>query len=182
MKVLVTGNPNYKGLAHGIQQALEGTEHTVEFMGRWNNWNIRETDKVADYAKDFDVFVNCQYGPTGEQQNLLNDIYDKFAKGHIINIGSSKEYWRDRDDAYTANKIELHDMSKERCKWHCFGSSQIKMTYVSFGNMASESQLARNDGKVKIDLKKAGEYIKWIMEQPANINLHYLALDPVQID
>ena len=45
MKVLVTGNPNYKGLAYGIQQALDGTEHTVEFMGRWNDWNIRQTDK-----------------------------------------------------------------------------------------------------------------------------------------
>ena len=180
MKVLVTGNPNYKGLAYGIQQALDGTEHTVEFIGRWNDWNIRETDKVAEYAKDFDVFVNSQYGPTGEQQNLLTDIYDSFAKGHIINIGSSREYWRDKDDAYTANKVELHDMSRERCTWHCFGNSDIKMSYISFGNLASESQLARNDDKARIDLKQAGEYIKWIIEQPSNINLHYLALDPVQ--
>jgi len=182
MKVLVTGNPNYKGLAHGIQQALEGTEHTVEFIGRFNGWSLRETDRIADHAKDFDVFVNSQYGQTGEQQNILSDVYDKFEKGHIINLGSTKEYWRDKEDAYTENKIELHNLSKERCKWHCWGNSEIKMTYISFGNLASESQLARNDGKVKIDLKQAGEYIKWIMEQPANINLHYLALDPVQTD
>ena len=69
MRILVTGNPNYKGLCKGIYEAYN--HNFVEFIGRWNDWDLGDFEKVANYAKDFDVFVNSQYGPMANKLNCL---------------------------------------------------------------------------------------------------------------
>ena len=60
-RILVTGNPNYEGLCKGIFEAYN--HNRVEFIGRHNGWDMNDAEKVANYAKDFDVFVNSLYGP-----------------------------------------------------------------------------------------------------------------------
>ena len=72
-RILVTGNPNYEGLCKGIYEAYN--HNRVEFIGRWNGWDLGDFKKVADHAKDFDVFVNSQYGPDNEQVDILNAVY-----------------------------------------------------------------------------------------------------------
>ena len=81
-RILVTGNPNYEGLCKGIYEAYN--HNRVEFIGRWNGWDLGDFKKVADHAKDFDVFVNSQYGTDNEQVDILNAVYNKFERGHII--------------------------------------------------------------------------------------------------
>jgi hypothetical protein len=91
MRILVTGNPNYEGLCKGIYEAYN--HNFVEFIGRWNGWNMNDSNAIADKAADYDVFVNSQYGPDGQQLDILNAVYDKFDTGHIINISSTSAYW-----------------------------------------------------------------------------------------
>ena len=86
-RILVTGNPNYEGLCKGIFEAYN--HNRVEFIGRHNGWDMNDAEKVANYAKDFDVFVNSLYGPDGQQNKILEAVYSKFEKGHIINISST---------------------------------------------------------------------------------------------
>ena len=81
MKIVVTGNPNYQGLCKGIQKIF-GPD--VEFIGRWNGWDVTNLDSIADYVKDYDVFINSQYGPNGEQIKLLEKVYPIFKGNHII--------------------------------------------------------------------------------------------------
>ena len=76
MRILVTGNPNYKGLCKGIYEAYN--HNFVEFIGRWNDWDLGDFEKVANYAKDFDVFVNSQLG-----------LYIDHMKGNRKGKGSS---------------------------------------------------------------------------------------------
>ena len=75
-RILVTGNPNYEGLCKGIYEAYNNNR--VEFIGRHNGWDMNDAEKVANHAKDFDVFVNSLYGPDGQQNRILEEVYKKF--------------------------------------------------------------------------------------------------------
>ena len=62
MKIVVTGNPNYEGLCKGIYEAYN--HNFVEFIGRYNGWDLTDFDKVAEYVKDhggIDLIVERQY-------------------------------------------------------------------------------------------------------------------------
>ena len=48
MKIVVTGNPNYEGLCKGIYEAYNS--NFVEFIGRYNGWDLTDFDKVAEYG------------------------------------------------------------------------------------------------------------------------------------
>ena len=178
MRIIVTGNPNYKGLCHGIREAYN--HNFVEFIGRWNDWDLTDYDKVADHVKDYDVFVNSQYGPNGEQVDLLNAVYNKFETGHIINISSSAAYWNNGREDYLKNKKALEHRSKELSKISCWGETPIRVSCISFGELGSESQLSRNDERRKISLIAAGNLVKYVIDSPRTTNLHYITLDPIQ--
>ncbi len=45
----MTGNPNYEGLCKGVYQAY--SQNRVEFIGRWNGWDVNNLDAIADYIK-----------------------------------------------------------------------------------------------------------------------------------
>ena len=72
MKILATGNPNYDGLCSGINSTLDN----VDFIGRWNNWNMEDFDAIGEKAKDYDVFINSQFGPNDLQLHILNSVYN----------------------------------------------------------------------------------------------------------
>ena len=179
MRILVTGNPNYEGLCKGIFEAYN--HNFVEFIGRWNDWDLTDYDKVANHAKDFDVFVNSQYGPNGEQVKILDAVYEKFERGHIINISSTSSYWGDGYSPrnYIENKTLLDGRSKMLCKNICWGNSNIRISNIAFGQLNSKSQKTK-DTRRKISLLEAGKYVKWVIDTPHHINLHYIALDPIQ--
>ena len=44
------------------------------------------------------------------------------------------------------------------------------------------SQKERKDNRNKISLRQAGEFVKWVIDSPADINIHYMAMDPIQKD
>ena len=180
-KILVTGNPNYEGLCKGIYEAYN--HNRVEFIGRWNDWDLGDFEKVANYAKDFDVFVNSQYGPDGEQVDILNAVYDKFERGHIINMSSTTSFWGDgySPEGYLENKTALDKRSKELCKNVCWGNSKIRMSNIAFGQLNSKTQKLKDD-KHKISLQQAGQLVKWVIDSPTYTNVHYIALDPIQTD
>lgn len=180
-RILVTGNPNYEGLCKGIYEAYN--RNRVEFIGRWNDWDLADFEKVANYAKEFDVFVNSQYGPDGEQVDILNAVYNKFDTGHIVNISSTSSYWGDgySPQDYLANKTSLDERSKELCKNVCWGTSKIRMSNIAFGQLNSRTLKAKDD-KHKISLQEAGQLVKWVIDSPTYTNIHYIALDPIQTD
>lgn len=181
-RILVTGNPNYEGLCKGIFEAYN--HNRVEFIGRHNGWDMNDAEKVANYAKDFDVFVNSLYGPDGQQNKILEAVYSKFEKGHIINISSTSSYWESgySPQNYIDNKTLLDGMSKKMSNDSCWGNSNIKVSNIAFGQLNSQSQKERKDNRNKITLRQAGEFVKWVIDSPADINIHYMAMDPIQKD
>jgi len=177
MKILVTGNPNYDGLCKGINSVLDN----VDFIGRWNGWNMLDFDAIAEKAKNYDVFINSQFGPNDLQLHILNAVYKKFEKGHIINIGSSSAYWKDGSpNDYIETKSKLEERSKELSNYVCWGDTRIRVSCIGYGQLNSQSQKQRDDGRIKIDLFDSAKVIKWIIDSPSYYNLHYIALDAIQ--
>lgn len=187
----MTGNPNYEGLCKGVNQVYGPDQ--VQFVGRWNGWDVTDLDSIATYISKFDVFINSQYGANGEQVELLEKVYPQFKGSHIINISSATSYWMRKPDVkehlpdnfpewcpenYLENKIALDDKGRELVKNVCWGTSDIKITNIAFGQLASKYQ--NQNAKNKIGLVQAGQIIKWVIDCPPNINLHYMALDPIQ--
>ena len=179
MRILVTGNPNYEGLCKGIYEAYN--HNFVEFIGRWNGWDLTDFEKVSDYAINYDVFVNSQYGPNGEQVEIFKAVYDKFKEGHIINISSTSAYWNNGTKEYLKNKKMLDFVSKGKSEIACWGNTPIRVTNIAFGQLNSKQQQHR-DNKNKISLEEAGKLVKWVIDSPRSMNLHYLAVDPIQTD
>mgnify|MGYP006225815123 FL=1 len=64
----------------------------------------------------------------------------------------------------------------------CWGNSNIKVSNIAFGQLNSQSQKERKDNRNKISLRQAGEFVKWVIDSPADINIHYMAMDPIQKD
>ena len=195
MKIIVTGNSNYEGLCKGIKQVFGPN---VEFIGRWNGWDLTDLDAVADYVKDFDIFINSQYGSNGEQIGLLKKVYAIFKGKHIINISSTSAYWANVSDItkpldqpedfpkfdaenYVKNKTALDEASKELCKNTCWGTNKIRISNIAYGQLASKYQLLRNNVN-KISLTQAANIIKWVIDSPDNLNVHYVSVDPIQRD
>ena len=50
-RILVTGNPNYEGLCKGIYEAYNNNR--VEFIGRWNNFDLGDFEAVGNKAKEY---------------------------------------------------------------------------------------------------------------------------------
>jgi len=175
MKILITGNPEYIGLAQGISTVLK--DHDLEFIGRHNDWDIRDFDKVADYAKDFDVFINSLYIPNQGQTVLLDKVYEKFNKGHIINISSTVVYWNNGDDDYNDDKAALEKHSKKLSNKCCWGNSNIKVSCVAYGPLDSKSK--KESVQNKISLTDAANAIKFIIESK-DANINYIVIDPIQ--
>jgi hypothetical protein len=193
MKIIVTGNPNYEGLCKGIYKTF-GPD--VEFIGRWNGWDVTDLDAVADYVKDFDVFVNSQYGPNGEQIKLLEKVYPIFKGDHIVNISSTTSWWdkiwdtskpmdliegfpEDDQARYFQNKINLDIMARKLSKNVCWGTNKIRISNIAFGQLASKYKVQKNNVN-KISLTQAASIVKWVIDSPTNMNVHYIAVDPIQ--
>ena len=145
---------------------------------------MNDAEKFANHAKDFDVFVNSLYGPDGQQNRILEEVYKKFERGHIINISSTSSYWESgySPQNYIDNKTLLDGLSKKMSNDSCWGNSEIKVSNIAFGQLSSQSQKERKDNRKKISLEQAGQFVKWVIDSPTDINIHYMAMDPIQRD
>lgn len=131
MKILVTGNPNYEGLAKGIAQAM--SNYNIEFIGRHNGWKMNDYDTIAEKAIEYDVFVNSLYIPDEGQTQLLDKVYNRFEKGHIINISTTSVYWNNGSVKYLREKGSLETYSKKLSNKSSWENSPIKVSCIAYG-------------------------------------------------
>lgn len=176
MKILVTGNPNYDGLASGIYEVF--CKSDLEFISRSNGWNLFDHETIAEYAKNFDVFINNSYVPNFGQVNILKSVYSKFNNGHIINISSTVVYWNNlKQIDYYQEKLELEKLSKKLSS-DSVSKGIVKVSCIAFGELDTERQRSRNDNRNKMNVIKAASVIKNIIDNDYNIS--YMNLDPIQ--
>jgi hypothetical protein len=82
-------------------------------MSRSNGWDIANTAKIVDAAKDHNVIINNAHGQGFQQTELLLALFDayRYTDKFIINIGTDAAYssqWAVVYEAYPIEKSALH--------------------------------------------------------------------------
>ena len=53
-----------------------------------------------------------------------------------------------------------------------------KISYISFGTLSNNQH--KHPDRICMDIDVAASYIKWIIDQPAELHINELSIDPVQ--
>jgi hypothetical protein len=186
MKIAMTGNPEY-GLAKSYQQL----EPDTTFFSRDNEWDLSILHKREELAqlvegRNFDVFINSSALHNFNQCLMLGAMWDRWklkAKPtHIICIGSTIDRTiKGSDWIYGTEKHALKHMCNGLSLLGVWSEIQCKVTYISFGSLNTPKVTKKHPQRRLLDVDKAAAYIKWVLEQPADISLNELNIDPKQI-
>ena len=181
MKILISGNPNY-GIAKELQQIYPG----AVFASRENGFDLTSQEgqkKFANLSITFDVIINNVALWKFNQTVLLDQVYktliDNKKTPSIICIGSTT-------DRVKKGGAWLYNAEKKALRDYCntLGMNGVwdhgpKITLISFGSLSNVQD--KHPNRKCINITRAVSYIKWIIEQPKDICINEISIDPVQI-
>jgi NADP-dependent 3-hydroxy acid dehydrogenase YdfG len=180
MKILVAGNKNF-----GLAAELFKLYPDAFFASRTTGFDLTANDdqkRLADLALEYDVFINCSALWKFNQTVLLDAVYKKCTeKNHrpyIICVGSTT-------DRVKKGGAWLYNAEKKALRDYCntLGMNGVwdkgpKITLVSFGSLSNVQ--SKHPTRKCMDIAQAALYIKWIVEQPKNICINEISIDPLQ--
>ena len=180
MKILVAGNKNY-----GLAAELFKLYPDAFFASSTSGFDLTANDdqkRLADLVLEYDVFINCSALWKFNQTVLLDAVYKKCTENnhrpYIICIGSTTDRVKKGGAwLYNAEKKALRDYCNTLGMNGVWGSAP-KITLISFGSL-SNVQSKHPDRKC-MDIDRAASYIKWLIEQPKDICINEISIDPLQ--
>jgi hypothetical protein len=184
MKILIAGNPTF-GLAEQLNEVLQN--HELQFISRSTDISMDLTDanlqrKFAELAIDADVVILCSALWKFNQTLLLEAVYKKLKalnkRTLIIAIGSTTDrVMKATDWLYNAEKKALRDYTNSlgiAGVW----STGPRVTLISFGSLSNVQE--KHPDRKTMPIRKAAEYINWILQQPADLHINEISIDPLQ--
>ena len=181
MKILVAGNKNF-GLAAEIYKFYPD----AVFASRTTGFDLtanNDQKRLADLVLEYDVFINCSALWKFNQTVLLDAVYKKCTENnhrpYIVCIGSTT-------DRVKKGGAWLYNAEKKALRDYCntLGMNGVwdkgpKITLISFGSLTNVQ--AKHPDRKCLDIAQAALYIKWLIEQPANICINEISIDPLQV-
>lgn len=176
MKVMITGNKEY-----GLAKSLAKVFPQADFVGRPTGYDLStDSERIAEQALNYDLFINCAYVGSFNQVTLLDKVYNLSNKHnhnlHIINVGSTIDRVPNHSD-YAINKKSLREHSTNlslNSVWH----GGPKVSLISFGTLSNTQEKKPN--RKCMDIDQAALYIKWISDQPSDLSINEISVDPIQ--
>lgn len=182
MNILITGNKNY-----GLSKALSKIYPNAFFASRGNGFDLTVAsgqNLFVELILNFDIIINSSALWKFNQTLLLDSIYKKCLENkhrpHIISISSTT-------DRVKNGKIWLYNAEKKALRDYCntLGLNGVwgdgpKITLISFGTLSNLQQ--KHPERKCLDIDQAAEYVKWIVDQPKDICINEISIDPVQIE
>ena len=180
MRICIAGNPRY-GLAAGMRDIYPD----AAFASRSNGYNLTTAsgqERLAELAVSNDVFVNCSALWKFNQTVLLDTVYKRACADnphlHIICIGSTTDRVKNgKAWLYNAEKKALRDYSNTLAIGGVWGITP-KVSYISFGTLANNQH--KHPDRRCMDVDIAASYVKWLIDQPRNLNINEISIDPMQ--
>jgi NADP-dependent 3-hydroxy acid dehydrogenase YdfG len=185
MKILVAGNKNY-GLANSIYKIYPN----ATFLSRSTGYNLGQhevRESVGDISLDYDVFISVSCLSQFKQVLLVESIIKKWIeknhRGYLIAVGSSA-------DTPVKGTAWTYPVEKKALRSYIRQLSQIvssetplnwKSTYISPGNMHTIRQDEKMPNVLKLETDYVASVIKWLIDQPHNVNISEICLDRVQV-
>lgn len=183
MKILVAGNPNY-GLAEAIKNELP--DHELTFVSRTtHSWDLTKAEKQQEFALislDYDcVIINSALWKFN-QTLLLEAVYKKLKAENkntlIVCIGSTTDrVSKGTDWLYNAEKKALRDYSNSLALTGVWNSGP-RVTLISFGTLSNVQH--KHPDRKTMPTERAAQYVRWILEQPADLHVNEISIDPLQ--
>jgi len=178
--MIVSGN-NTEGLA----KSLYNLYPSAEFISRKTGYDLtRQEDqrKFADLCLDHEIIIIMSALWKFNQTVLLDMVYKKCIeaahKPHIITVGSTTDRVKNgKPWLYNAEKKALRDYSNTLALGGVW-SGKPKITYISFGTLTNNQE--KHPDRACMDIDQAATYIKWVLEQPKDISINELSIDPIQ--
>jgi NADP-dependent 3-hydroxy acid dehydrogenase YdfG len=180
MKILVAGNKNY-----GLAAELYKLYPDAFFASRTSGFDLTKNDdqkKLADLVLEYDVFINCSALWKFNQTVLLDTVYKKCTdnnhRPYIICIGSTTDRVKKGGAwLYNAEKKALRDYCNTLGMNGVWGVTP-KITLISFGSLSNVQE--KHPTRKCLDIDRAAIYIKWLLEQPSDICINEISIDPLQ--
>jgi len=178
--MIITGNNKI-----GLSGALAKIYPDAEFCSRTTGYDFgkkADQERLAEAVLAHNVFVNCAALYKFNQSVMLNIVYHKCIlenhNCHIINIGSTTDRVKKGGAwIYNAEKKALRDYSNT-LGLNGVWSNGPKISYISFGTLDNNQE--KHPTRKTMSIDTAAEYIKWIIDQPAHLNINELSIDPMQ--
>lgn len=179
--MIVTGNPK-----EGVAQALHKLYPDAEYVSRATGLDLTETDHMFEFANmcttHDQIIINSALWRF--HQTILLDIVYKACRtakndAHIVCIGSTTDRTsKGTAWLYNAEKKALRDYTNSLGLvgvWH----SGPRLSYISFGTLSNNQH--KHPDRECMDIDVAASYVKWILDQPAHLNINELSIDPMQV-
>jgi len=187
MKIAMTGNRN-KDLCKYIVDRLEAKGHECVCFSRETGVDFNDDGnikKIVELVEDADIFINLYANFFFRQTLIAHNLWHYWSEqneGHkrIINIGSTTDnVRRGKTNRYHYEKLALKEWSNGFSIAGVW-SNEPKVTHLSIGTMENRSD--DNPGRICLDMDLVASYVEWIIEQPKEININFLSVDPIQHD
>jgi hypothetical protein len=179
--ILISGNKNF-----GLAKELHKFYPDAWFASRENGYDLcksNEQDAFAQYVTHYNTVIINSALWKFNQTVLLDKVYKKCVeenhRPHIITVGSTTDRVKNgKAWLYNAEKKALRDYSNTLALGGVWGEGP-KITYVSFGTLSNNQE--KHPDRKCLDISQAAVYIKWIIDQPDDICINEISIDPKQM-
>ena len=182
--MLVIGNKEY-GLAESIAKLYPH----AEYYSRSSGYNMGKRDvrqQASEKSLDHDVVILCSALGDFSQVLLAEAIAKEWVKnnhqGYLIAVGSSADTpVKGSQWIYPVEKRALRAYMRQLSQ-ACSSDTPpaCKTTYIAPGNMHTPRQDEKMPDTLKLDTDYVAGVIKWLIDQPHNVNISELCLDRIQ--
>jgi len=178
--MLISGNPE-KGLAGALYKLYPDATYVHKSQGVDLTKHEHQLE-FANMALEHDVIIVNSALWKFQQVLLLDVVHKKLVEhekqAHIVCIGSTT-------DRVNKGTMWLYNVDKKALRDYCNSLSILgvwdnkpRVSYISFGTL-SNNQHKHPDRKC-LDIDSAASYIKWMIEQPKELHVNEISLDPIQ--
>jgi len=178
--MIVTGNKN----EHFAKSLFKLYPEAV-FVSRQSGYDLTKKDdqtKFANECLNHKTIIIMSALWRFNQTVLLDLVYKTCVENnhrpHIVTIGSTTDRVKNgKPWLYNAEKKALRDYSNTLALGGVW-DSKPKITYISFGTLSNNQQ--KHPERRCLDIDNAATYIKWVLEQPKDIAINEISIDPIQ--
>ena len=179
-KILISGNADF-----GVAKELEKLYPQANFASRKTGFDLTTADGqnlFANMAQHHDIIIINSALWKFNQTILLDTVYKKLVEKNkcprIICVGSTTDRVKNgKAWLYNAEKKALRDYSNTLAIGGVW-SDKPKVTYISFGTLSNNQE--KHPDRKCMSVKRAAEYIKWVIDQPQDININEISIDRIQ--
>tara|TARA_B110000503_G_C7087847_1_gene388105 strand:+ start:661 stop:1215 length:555 start_codon:yes stop_codon:yes gene_type:complete len=180
--MIITGN-KITNLAKELYNLYPDAKFCSRSTG-YDLTNSEDQDRFAEECLVQPVIIINSALWKFNQTVLLDKVYKKCVeykrRPHIITIGSTTDRVKNgKAWLYNAEKKALRDYSNTLALSGVWGSNP-KITYISFGTLTNNQE--KHPDRKCLEISDAALYVKWIIDQPKNISINEISIDPLQIN